>query len=274
MKNYFYYTILLFFLFSLQAVENSLIPVKGGRFEMGDFKKKAANSRPHVVELDDFYISRYEITQAEFQNIMNYNPSYYIGPDLPVHNISWYEAIEYCIQRSIKEKLTPVYKINKSEFDKYNLSQEDKLKWIVEVNHEANGYRLPTEAEWEYAARGGRAQKENMFLYSGSDHLDEVGWFYDNSSFGPRQVGLKKPNQLDLYDMSGNLYEWCFDWYGENYYKISPLSNPQGTKLGIYRVIRGGCWLRVESACRVYFRRATHPHDKEFIIGFRIVRNK
>lgn len=246
-----------------------MVSVPGGKYLMGD-KESGENTLPHIVEIGPFQIGRYEVTQKEWNEVMDSNPSYYVNDSYPVHNVSWYDAIEFCNKKSLKEGLTPVYQISKIEKDRNNQSTLDKKKWIVQANWQANGYRLPTEAEWEFAARGGAKSKN--YRYSGSDILPQVGWYYNNSDFGPQAVGQKRANELGLYDMSGNTYEWCWDWYIENYYKWSPLKEPRGGTSGMYRVLRGGSWLRLAETCQVFFRRATHPHLKEFFIGFRLAR--
>lgn len=262
--------LLILLIFSVNLLgATDMVKVQGGKFIMGD-KESGENTLPHVVEVGTFFIGRFEVTQKEWNEVMDKNPSYYVNENYPVHNVSWYDAIEFCNKKSIAEGLTPVYTIDKRNSDSNNLNTVDKKKWTIKVNWKANGYRLPTEAEWEYAARGGNKSKN--YRYSGSDTLSQVAWYYNNSDFGPQAVGQKRPNELDIYDMSGNTYEWCWDWYIENYYKWSPLKEPRGGTSGIYRVLRGGSWLRLAETCQVFFRRATHPHLKEFYIGFRLAR--
>ena len=184
------------------------VKVPGGTFEMGDvFGEGNVDEIPiHKVTLSEFWIGKYEVTQAQWKAVMGSNPSRYVGDDLPVENMTWEEVQEF-IRR---------------------------LNFLTGMK-----YRLPTEAEWEYAARSG-GKKER---YSGSDNVDEVAWHFLNSGRpGPRPVGTKAPNGLGIHDMSGNVWEWCSDWYGLDYYSKSPSVNPLGPSRGAHRVVRGGRW--------------------------------
>jgi formylglycine-generating enzyme required for sulfatase activity len=189
----------------------------------------------HTVQLDDFRISRYPVTQEEWIGLMGNQPSYFQGQDnLPVERISWMEARQF------------IAKLNSLVF---------------------GGYRLPTEAEWEYAARGGRLSKG--FKYSGGNEVDEVGWIHRNSDRSTHPVGLKKPNELGLYDMSGNVMEWCQDWF--SHYPIHPRLNPSGPKSGQWRVMRGGCFCMHQENARVSARSMEEPDSASDLIGFRLV---
>jgi formylglycine-generating enzyme required for sulfatase activity len=157
------------------------------------------NERPvHQVRVQSFYMGIYAVTQEEWVKVTGSNPSKFRGPDLPVETVNWYDAVEYCNQRSKQEGLTPAY-------------QGSSVN--ITCNFRVNGYRLPTEAEWEYAAKGGN-QAGSIYEYSGSNNVDEVGWYIENSGGSTHAVGRKQPNRLGLYDMSGNVREWCWDWYG------------------------------------------------------------
>ena len=134
----------------------------------------------------------------------------------------------------------------------------------------ATDYRLPTEAEWEYAARGGN--KSNNYTYSGSNTLDNVAWYSSNSGSNTHQVGTKAANELGLYDMSGNVWEWCWDWYGT--YSSSAQTNPYGATTGTYRVLRGGSWNYFDDFCRVSNRNYSSPDNRNYLIGFRVARTK
>ena len=229
--------------------DDGFIPIKGGTFV-----NTKSNLYGKNVTISDFYMDRYEVTQKEWIEVMDNNPSEFKGDNLPVEMVSWYDCIEYCNKRSIKEGLEPYYNIDKDKKDLNNKNDLDDIKWTVAINAKANGYRLPTEVEWEYAAGGG--QKSKNYTYSGSDNADEVAWYYKNSGdeyisgdwFWPtiesnenqtKAVGAKKPNELGLYDMSGNVREWCYDWYTEIV----------DSSIGSVRVWRGGCWLSDDTAC-------------------------
>jgi len=201
--------------------------VKGGTFEMGDtFVDDDGDEKPvHSVTVSSFYIGKYEVTQREWKEIMGSNPSDFKGDNLPVEKVSWHDAIRFCNKKSKIEGLTPCYSGSGSN---------------VSCNFSANGYRLITEAEWEYAARGG--SKSRGYKYSGSSNPDEVVWYRDNSGSKTHQGGRKKANELGLHDMSGNVWEWCWDWYDEGYYRNSPSNNPKGPSSGNDRVLRGGYW--------------------------------
>ncbi|MBS5912113.1 MAG: SUMF1/EgtB/PvdO family nonheme iron enzyme [Paenibacillus macerans] len=234
---------------------NSLVFVKGGAF-----KNTKSNYYGKDVILSDFYIGKYEVTQKEWVEVMGSNPSQFIGDNMPVEMVSWYDAVEYCNKRSIKEGLVPYYNIDKNKKDPNNQSDYDHIKWTITINAGANGYRLPTEAEWEYAAGGGQMSKS--YTYSGSNNADEAAWNWrnagdqylsgdwnwpiiENNNSKTKAVGGKKPNELGLYDMSGNVREWCWDWYGDD------LDYSSG---GSYRVVKGGGWVGDIHSIELSFR--------------------
>ncbi|WP_239619108.1 formylglycine-generating enzyme family protein [Cohnella mopanensis] len=221
---------------------DNFVQVKGGTF-----MNAKSNYYGKNVTLSNFYIGKYEVTQKEWIEVMGSNPSEFKGDDLPVEMVSWYDVVEYCNQRSIKEGLTPYYNIDKNNKDPKNKSENDNIKWTVTFNAGAKGYRLPTEAEWQYAAGGG--QRSKSYTYSGSNNADEVAWYWknagdkylsgewnwpmvENNHNKTKSIGVKKPNELGLYDMSGNVREWCWNGYGDLE------SNSSST-----RVVKGGGWM-------------------------------
>jgi formylglycine-generating enzyme required for sulfatase activity len=200
---------------------------------------------------------------------MGSNPSTSRGDTLPVENVSWYDAIEYCNRRSEREGLSPAYTIDKKRSDTNNLDDYDKVKWLVMWNRNASGYRLPTEAEWEYAAKGGN--KDPMtFEYAGSNSPDGVAWYFENSGFRSHPVGTKQPNSLGLYDMSGNVEEWCWDWFGS--YSSESQTDSVGASSGRERILRGGSYFDDVTNVRSFYRGFTKPSYRSGLYGFRLVR--
>lgn len=267
-------------------VPDNFVLVKGGTF-----RNTHSNYYGKGVTVSDYYIGKYEVTQREWVEVMGGNPSKFKGDNLPVETVNWYDSVEYCNKRSIKEGLQPYYNIDKNKKDPSNMPDPkfgdlDNIKWTVSINPGANGYRLPTEAEWEYAADGGQLSKS--YTYSGSDLEDEAAWYWRNSGDKEltgfwqwlaieqnhdqtKQVGSKKPNELGLYDMSGNAREWCWDWYGDLGKNVS---DPKGSESGFNRVWKGGGWMgaafTLESAFRGHLAANGTGPDQ----GFRVCRNK
>lgn len=235
------------FLNPIITVPSNFAFVRGGIFSMGN------NNQKHDVKLTDYFIGVYEVTQTEWEAVMDNNPSGFIGENLPVENVSWYEAIEFCNKRSINENLTPCYKIDGSD---------------ISCNFKANGYRLPTEAEWEFAAKGG-IKTQNM-KYSGNNFISFVAWYRANSSNTTHPVGTRMPNELNIFDMSGNVWEWNWDFYGK--FSAEEMNNPVGPKSGNIRLRRQGSWNNSEEYCEIGFRETASPNSKDNTIGFRYVR--
>jgi hypothetical protein len=211
----------------------SMVMVEGGTFKMGNIAKED-NARPlHDVSLTAYCIDRYEVKQTDFEKVMGFNPSLNQCPDCPVDNVSWEDASEYA----------------------------DKM-----------ACRLPTEAEWEFAARGGQNSKN--YIYSGSNNIDSVGWYSVNSQWKTHPVGQKAPNELGLFDMSGNVSEWCNDWYAADYYKHSEETDPQGPPQGRFKILRGGSFNQTQDKART-----TNRTNVNFDIlrsetnGFRLAKN-
>ncbi len=267
-------------------VPDDLVLVNGGTF-----KNIQSNYFGKGVTISSFYIGKFEVTQKQWVEVMGNNPSKFKGESLPVDSVNWYDSIEYCNRRSIKEGLKPYYNIDKTNKDPHNMPDPqfgdlDAVKWTVTINPGANGYRLPTEAEWEYAAGGGQSSKN--YTYSGSEEIDDVAWYWRNAGdkdlSGPwlwpvieqnhdqtKPVGGKKPNELGLYDMSGNAREWCWDWYGD---LETNVADPKGSPSGFRRVWKGGGWMGDARFTESTFRGNLAANGTGPDQGFRVCRNK
>jgi formylglycine-generating enzyme len=222
--------------------KDEMVFIPAGDFFMGSNSKNFTSPNEqagHIVSLDSFFLDKYEVTEKQYTSIMGENPSYWIGSDLPVHIVSWYDAKKYC------EKV---------------------------------GKRLPTEAEWEKAAKGGRNDRWSGTNDVGS--LGEYAWIDDTaipmekrSGSRPHPVGMKNPNGYGIYDMTGNLWEWVSDWYQSDYYKTSPKANPTGPEKGRLHILRGGSWDSHTMEVRTAARLAKEPEFKDYMTGFRCARN-
>lgn len=238
-----------------QVIPAGLIYVYGGTFPYGTLKKDALDN----VSLNGFYISRAEITQAEWNVYMRPIRCSSVGNNLPVDNVSWFDAIIYCNNRSDVEGLTQCYKIIGNGASR-----------SVTCNFKANGYRLPTEAEWEYAARANK-----FTMYSGADSPVQYAWYKSNSDNRIHPVKTKRANAFGIYDMTGNVSEWCWDWYDSGYSKEMPFINPTGPDTGSYKSIRGGNIKNgQDNSLSVVFRYKGKPTQAYPYVGFRVVRAK
>ena len=227
----------------VSGISFDMVYVKGGFFDMGSDTNSFEREDPiHKVKLDDFFMGQFPVTQAVWKAVMgeDNNPSFFQGDRRPVESVSWHKVQEF----------------------------------IQKLNQQSNElYRLPTEAEWEYAARGGRSSQG--FVYAGSNKLWEVGWYFENSYGETKAVGQRRPNEQGLYGMSGNIWEWCQDWYLADYYEECAnngvVINPQGPDGGDSRVIRGGGWGYDLRFCRSTYRNLIDPGNTFNALGFRLV---
>jgi formylglycine-generating enzyme required for sulfatase activity len=251
-----------------EALRAGFIRVERGTFNMGGVMYGNEQPVHEVMITKAFYISDHEVTQREWVEVMGENPSRFKGDDLPVERVSWYDAVEYCNKRSEREGLTPVYVIDKTRKDGNNKSANDDFKWTVTWNKNTNGYRLPTEAEWEFAAQGGVLNKG--WEYSGAAYVDGVAWYMENSRGETQPVKIRSPNELGVFDMSGNVAEWCWDWSGS--YEGGTQTDPEGALAGARRIYRGGSWLNGVAALRTMSRYGDYPSGRGGSIGLRLVR--
>ncbi len=274
--------VLMILLATVVIAAPEMILVKAGSFQMGNTRGDSEgwdNEKPiHTVKLTyDYYIGKYEVTFNEYDayceetGLTKKRDKGWGRGARPVIYVNWSDAVAYCNWLSEKEGLAKAYDGEGNLLDKTGKPTTDITK--------VQGYRLPTEAEWEYAARGGHNGTED-FKYAGSNTFDDVAWckpmFGEDTSKSTVEVGQKAPNELGLYDMSGNVWEWCYDYWDGNYYAQGDKQNPIGpesptTKAG-YRVSRGGAWYFQDLYCRVSNRFDCHPNLSSFSNGMRLVR--
>jgi formylglycine-generating enzyme required for sulfatase activity len=220
--------------------------VEPGSFQMGSDSGDNDEKPVHAVQISQgFWMGKCEVTQAQYQLVMGVNPSYFQGADLPVERVSWDDAMVFC------DRLT-------------------KQEHLAERLQPGQVYRLPTEAEWEYAARGG--SRSQGYKYAGSNILEEVAWSSSNSGRKTHPVAQKTANELDLYDMSGNVSEWCQDWYADSYRNV-PSVDPAGPSSGRSRVVRGCSWSYSPRYCRSIDRNSRLPGNRRNFMGFRVALN-
>ena len=265
-------------------IPEGFVLVEAGTFQMGSNEGYSDNQPVHEVTITTpFYMGKYEVTQAEYEKYCSYgssstSSSYGDGDNYPAYLVSWYDALVYCNKRSMAEELTPCYSISSSTNpeDWGDVPTSSNSTWnAVICNWNANGYRLPTEAEWEYAARAGDNTVESL-TYSGTSDVNQLGeyaWYYSNSNSTTHEAGTKLPNAFGLYDMSGNVWEWCWNWFTDSYNaETEGGSDPTGTSAGSDRVYRGGGWGSISGRCAVSCRRSSNSDYRGGLLGFRVVR--
>jgi len=271
----------------LAPISERMVLVEGGTFMMGctsEQKDCEDDEKPvHKVELSSFYMGATEVSFEEYDAYCdavgkeNPDDEGWGRGKRPVINVSWYDVVEYCNWLSELEGLNACYSIDKGTKDPNNKNSDDDIKWTVVCDFGKNGYRLPTEAEWEYAARGGNKSKgyiyagvsieDSLHIYGNFD-TDDDGYMYTSP------IGIYRPNELGIYDMSGNVYEWCWDWYDSDIYKDSSqiYRSPKGSIYGSGRVLRGGSWFSNAVDLRVANRLNYWPIERSASIGFRLTR--
>ncbi len=226
-----------------------MVSIPAGTFQMG---QTGLATPVHQVTVSAFQMGRYEITQAQYQAVVGSNPSSFkSSTNAPVEYVSWYDAVTFCNKLSEAAGLQPCYNLT---------------TWACDFTK--NGYRLPTEAEWEYACRAGTTT--NYYTGDSESDLAKAGWYDENSSRTTHVVGGKQANAFGLYDMHGNVFEWCNDCYGS--YSSENATDPQGPSRGSSRVLRGGSWFSYYYYCRSTYRSNYYPYGSVYFIGFRVVR--
>ena len=229
------------------GVEMVLVPA--GEFVMGDDRAESDEKPARSVRVGAFYMDITEVTQKSYKALMGRNPSKFVGPDRPVERVSWFAASQYCNRRSLKEGLKPCYDAK-----------------ALACDFAADGYRLPTEAEWEYACRAGTTGRYSFG--DAQDKLAAFAWFKANADKATHPVRRKSPNPWGLYDMHGNVAEWCNDFYAEGYPSKEAAADPHGPALGEERVLRGGSWSSSAEACRSSARAGETPGLADVCFGY------
>jgi formylglycine-generating enzyme required for sulfatase activity len=230
-----------------QTMESRMVQIPGGKVLLKDEE----SGSEFTAEVSSFFMDKFPVTQDLYEKVMGKekNKSHFEGGDRPVETVSWFHAIEFCNRLSDKTGLKPAYSIDGE---------------MVTPDWDAKGFRLPTEAEWEYACRAGTTGERY-------GEIDQIAWYKDNSNGSTQGVGKKEPNTWGLYDMLGNVWEWCWDWFEP--YPTGDKKNWHGTEEGSDRVLRGGCWVDVAHRCRAAYRFVNHPAGRDSYVGFRLLRS-
>jgi formylglycine-generating enzyme required for sulfatase activity len=238
----------------------NMVSVPAGQFMMGSSEGPIDTKPAHHVKVDGFLMDQYEITQEVYEKVTGTNPSRRKNSTNPVEQVTWTAAVKFCNARSIQEGREPCYETN---------------TWACDFS--ANGYRLPTEAEWEYACRSGTSTR--FYFGDSAEDLKSFAWFEGDAQSKPHPAGQRKPNAWGLYDMAGNVWEWCNDFYAAKYYRESPEDNPRGPEQSEKRVLRGGAWSSSEANCTSWVRNCDEAGLTDVCLtmdsnGFRCVRRK
>jgi len=238
----------------------NMVSIPPGQFTMGTADGPIDTKPAHLVKVDHFLMDQNEVTQEIYEKVVGNNPARRKNPQNPVEQVTWTAAAKFCNARSMQEGRKPCYDTN---------------TWVCDFS--VNGYRLPTEAEWEYAYRSGASTP--FFFGSGPEDLKSFAWFQGNSQSKPHPVGQRRPSSWGLYDMAGNVWEWCNDFYGVKYYRQSPAENPRGPEQGEKRVLRGGAWSTSADSCSAFVRNCDEAGLTDVCLtmdsnGFRCVRHE
>jgi formylglycine-generating enzyme required for sulfatase activity len=238
-----------------KIISKKMVEIPSGKFMMGSNKGTVSEKPIHEVEVSSFYMMKCLVTQRDYEKISGANPSNFVGdPNRPVESVSWFDAIQFCNKWSASDGLDAVYEISDDG---------------VEIHFGRNGYRLPTEAEWEYACRAN--SQDEFFWGPDDDQSPTFAWFDSNSEDTTHSVGTKQKNGFGLYDMCGNVWEWTSDWFSADYYQHSEKIDPTGPEFGEVKVLRGGCWFNGVSRLRCGSRLKRQPSLVDDVTGFRCV---
>jgi len=250
----------------------TMLSIPAGSFLMGSPSDESGRywdeGPQRTVNISAFQMSETEVTQKQWEDVIGRNDCYFSGDDHPVELVTWFDCVSFCNKLSQTDGYTQCYTMTNLGYSANHITSAQ-----VSCDFNANGYRLPTEAEWEYACRAGTT---SQFCTGDSDSdLGRAGWYYGNSGYTTHAVDEKEPNAWGLYDMHGNVWEWCWDWYSSGYYgtRPDPDSDPTGASSGYDRIRRGGCWSSGAGNCRSADRGLNRPYDRYNDVGFRFVRS-